>query len=142
MRRRKAEAFQIGGDRQERPAVLVLGRRVHQHRGASTVDHAEIASERRITGQRQDRGSSPSGAGEKIWSGGRRNHCGGHRPPQAGGTSAVKRRASPPAPSIRMTSAFGHNQPPSRSGHSISNAPPMSASSSPSSSTSPGPERR
>ena len=66
------------------------GRRVHQHRASLALDHAEIAAERRIAGQRQDFRALPPARGKELRRIGRRFHLGGHRPSHDGGTSAVK----------------------------------------------------
>ena len=68
-------------------------RSVHQHGAARTGMDPEITAETSIPGERQDLCVGPSVAGEEIRSGFGRNHCSGHRPSHAVGTSAVKARA-------------------------------------------------
>jgi hypothetical protein len=93
-RRMKAAVEQVARDGQERAEILVLRRRVHQHRAAAVGGlDPKIAAEAGVAGERADLCAAPAMRGEKIGRRSGRNHGrGGHRAPQAGGTIAVKAR--------------------------------------------------
>ena len=57
----EAEPVQVAGDPHERPDVLVLGRRVHQHRDGAVVADPVVAPEGGVAGQRSDLGMPPAG---------------------------------------------------------------------------------
>src|SRR5205823_5218170 len=123
------------GHGNERPRVLVGRRRVHQNGASITFNHAEVAAEGRIAGQRQDLRAPPPARGKEFMSIGRGSHRGGHRFSHDGGTFAVKRRAPLSAKSRLSCSASGQALSPARSGHSTSSTA-SAAKSSPSSSSS------
>ena len=95
-RRQEAPVEQMAGDGEERPDILMLGRRVHQHSGAPVLHHPEVAAEARVARQRQDLRAFPSICCKEIGRRRGRNHRGGHRASQAAGTFAVKARAPSP----------------------------------------------
>jgi hypothetical protein len=85
-RRREAAVEKMPGDGEKRPDILMLGRRVHQHRRPVPAMDTKIAAKAGIARERTDLRPLPAMRGEKgrriRW----RNHRGGHRAPQAGGT--------------------------------------------------------
>ncbi len=134
------------GDRDEWPRILMRRGCVHQHRLPALADHAKVAAERGVAGERLDAGLGPSTAGKKLVDPGGRNHGvaggGGHRPSHAAGTSAVKRRRSGPVICSVRRSASGQAEGPARSGHSTNSTASSSIESRPISASSEGSSMR
>eukprot|EP01136_Pigoraptor_vietnamica_P014040 Opistho-1_new@55744 len=118
-RRGETVGQQMFGDGDEGARIFMGRRRVHQHGAAAAVQHAEIAAEGCVAGERDDGGPIPSRVGEEGGRGGGGDHICDHRSVQASGTSAVKRRALSSVKSMLRRRAWPQSPSPSRSGHSM-----------------------